>query len=142
MAVETNDGRRGIGALLRDLAEGSVTLVRREAELAKLELASASKHVGLGTGMIAVGAVLALLGLLTLLAGLILLVGDQWLPRDYYWLAALIFVVLTGILAAVFAKKGMALLAPKQLAPDQTVETLQEDKEWLRRQLKSGATSS
>jgi uncharacterized membrane protein YqjE len=142
MAVEVNDGRRGLGALLRDLAEGSVTLVRREAQLAKIELTGIAQGVGIGTAMFAVGAVLALLGGLSLLAGLILLIGDQWLPRDLYWLAGLLVVVLTGVAAAIFAKKGLAQLAPKQLAPDQTVETLKEDKEWLKQRLTSGATSS
>ncbi len=78
----------------------------------------------------AVGAVLALLGTLALIAGLILLVGDQWL-RDRYWLAALIVTLVAGVVAAIFAKRGLALLSPHALVPDQTVATLKEDKEWL-----------
>jgi len=142
MAVSNNDGRRGLGVLLRDLAEGGATLVRQEVQLAKLELAGMVRNVGLGTVFFAVGAILALLGLLAFLAGLILLVGDQWLPRDLYWLAALILMVLTGGLAAWLAKRGMSLLSPSQLAPEQTVATLKEDKEWLKHRLTSGATSS
>lgn len=140
MAVEEMDGRRGVGALLRDLAEGSANLVRNEVTLARLELAGMAKAVGRGTGMVATGGVLALLGVLSLLAGVIMLAGDQWL-RDRYWLAALIVTVISAALAAWFAKRGMSLLSPKQLAPDQTVATLKEDKEWLKRQLTSGATS-
>ena len=90
----------------------------------------------------AIGGVLALLGVLSLFAGVILLVGDQWLARDRYWLAALIVTVVTGLVAAVLAKRGMALLAPSELTPDETVETLKEDTEWVKRRLKSGATSS
>jgi drug/metabolite transporter (DMT)-like permease len=142
MAVEAMNGRRGLGALLRELAEGSVTLVRQEAALAKLELGDAAKHVGVGTAMFASSAVLALLGALAFLTGVILLIGDQWLPKDLYWVAALLVMLITGGVAAFLAKKGLALLSPRQLAPDQTVETLKEDKEWLRHQLTSGATSS
>ena len=69
-----------------------------------------------------------------LLAGLIMLAGDQWL-RDRYWLAALIVTAVAGAVALWFAKRGLALLSPRQLAPDQTLATLQEDKEWLKRQL-------
>jgi hypothetical protein len=94
MALD-NDGRRSIGGLLRELAEGSATLV-----------------------------------------------GDQWLPRDLYWLAALILLAITGGLAGWFAKRGMALLSPSQLAPNETVTTLKEDKEWLKQRLTSGATSN
>lgn len=141
MADPSMDGRRGIGALLRDLAEGGTALVRREIQLARIELAEMGRNIGLGTAMFAAGGVLALLGVLSLMVGIILLIGDQWLPRDMYWLAALIVMVLTGALAAWMAMKGKALLAPSELTPDQTVETLKEDTEWLKHPLTSGATS-
>ena len=129
-----SDGRRTLGALIRDLADGSATLVRQEVYLARLEFTAIAKAVGTGTALVAVGSVLALLGALSLLVGIILLPGDQWL-RDRYWLAALIVMLLSGVIAAVFAKRGMALLSPQRLAPDQTLATLKEDKEWLRQQL-------
>lgn len=142
MAVPVDDGRRGLGALLRDLAEGSGALVRSEITLARLEAAEIASGLARGSAFMAIGGVLALLGVLSLFAGVILLVGDQWLARDRYWLAALIVTVLTGLVAAVLAKRGMALLAPSELTPDETVETLKEDTEWVKRRLKSGATSS
>jgi len=129
-----SEGRRTLGALIRDLAEGSATLVRQEVFLARLEFTAIAKAVGTGTAFVAVGSVLALLGALSLFIGIILLPGDQWL-RDRYWLAALIVMLLSGLIAAMFAKRGMALLSPKNLAPDQTLATLKEDKEWLRQQL-------
>ena len=147
MAVES-DGRArnveggGLGALLRDLAEGSASLVRGEVLLARTEVGELVSGVLRGTAMVAVGGVLALLGTLSLFAGLILLVGDQWLPRDRYWLAALIVVVITGGLAAWLARRGMSQLSPSQLAPVETVTTLKEDKEWLKQRLTSGAISS
>ena len=49
---------------------------------------------------------------------------------------------LAGGLALWFMSRGKALLSPRQLAPDQTVTTLKEDKEWLKQRLTSGATSS
>jgi uncharacterized membrane protein YqjE len=141
MAANLTDGRRGIGALLRDLADGSAQLVRQEIRLAKLELAATLRGTGIGTAEVAAGGVLALLGVMALITGIILLIGDEWL-RDRYWLAALIVTVVLGVVAAWMMKRGSALLSPARLAPDETVETLKEDKEWLRRQLTSGATSS
>ena len=132
--VSRQDGQRSLGTLLRDLAEGSAALVRNEVRLARIEFGSALGAVGKGTAGVATGGVLALLGALSLLAGLILLAGDQWL-RDRYWLAALIVTALAGGTAAWFAKRGLALLSPKQLVPDQTLATLQEDKEWLKQRL-------
>jgi hypothetical protein len=122
---------RGLGALLKELVGGSGDLVRHEARLARTEATDLLKALGIGTAEVAVGGVLALLGGLALLTGLILLAGDQWL-RDNYWLAALIVTVLAGAAGAVFARRGLALLSPAKLIPDQTVATLQEDKEWLK----------
>jgi len=140
MSAHRDDGQRSMGALLRDLAEGSTTLLRQEVRLARLEFASLFRSIGTGTAYTATGGVLALLGTFTFFTGIILLAGDQWL-RDHYWLAAMIVTAITGGVAYWMAKRGMALLSPTKLAPDQTVATLKEDKEWLKRQLTSGATS-
>jgi len=142
MTFDGRDGRRSLGTLLRDLAEGSAGLIRGEARLAKVELSQAATGIGKGTAFVATGAVLALLGSLSLLAGIVLLIGDQWLPADQYWLGALVLLVITGAIAAVLARRGMSMLSPSQLAPTETVTTLKEDKEWLKQRLTSGATSS
>ena len=134
MAGDRNDDQRGLGTLLKELAEGSGALIRQEVQLARIEATTMLRKVGVGTASVAVGGVLALLGTLAFLSGLIMLAGDQWL-RDRYWLAALLVTLLAGAVAAWYAKRGLALLSPKQLAPDQTVATLKEDKEWLKRQL-------
>lgn len=132
---------RSIGDLLRDLAQGSGDLLRGEIRLARLELTEIARTAARGAGGVALGAVLLLLGALSLAVGVVLLAGDQWLPRDSYWLAALAVVAVTSALAWFFARRGLHQLSPAQLAPDQTLETLREDKEWLKRQLTSGATS-
>ena len=136
-----NSQSRPFGELLRELAEGSSSLVRQEARLARLEIGQSVRGVTRGVAFVVLGGVMLLLGALAVLTGLILLGGDQWL-RDRYWLAALVVFALAGVLAVVFASRGKALLSPRQLAPDQTVATLEENTEWLKRQLKSGATSS
>ena len=139
--MSANDGR-GFGTLVRELADGSAELIRAESRVARLEIGGVVKGIATGTGFIAIGSVLALLGGLSLLAGVILLIGDQWLPRDLYWVAALLVLLVSGGIAFVFFKRGMSMLSPASLAPDQTVETLREDKEWLKRRMTSGATSN
>ena len=130
-----------LGALLRDLAEGSSSLIRQEMRLARLELTEMLGAMATGGTLIVSGSVFVLLGGLSLLIGIILLGADQWL-RDRYWLAALIVLVVAGALALFFMSRGMALLSPKQLAPEETVATLKEDTAWLKQRLTSGATSS
>ena len=142
MGVRVQNGQSpSLGVLLRDLAEGSSSLIRQEVRLARLELSEVLDAVTTGTIQIVAGSVLLLLGVLSVLVGLILLGGDQWL-RDRYWLAALITFVLAGGLALWFVSRGTSLLSPRQLAPEQTVATLKEDTAWLKQQLTSGATSS
>jgi drug/metabolite transporter (DMT)-like permease len=142
MTFDGRNGRRSLGMLLRDLAEGSASLVRGEAKLAKVELSQMASGIGKGTALVATGAVIGLLGSLSVVAGIVLLIGDQWLPADQYWLGALVVLVIAGAIAVVLARRGMSLLAPSQLAPTETVTTLKEDKEWLKQRLTSGATSN
>jgi hypothetical protein len=129
-----DDGQRSLGTLFRDLAEGGADLVRDEVRLARLEFSRLLRGVARGTALVAAGGVLALLGALASLAGLILLAGDQWL-RDRHWVAALIAALIAGGAAAFLARRGLELLSPRTLVPDQTLATLQEDKEWLKRRL-------
>ena len=126
----------GIVAVILLTAAGLalVILLRHDLDAGVIAVAFAILSVGVGTAEVASGGVLALLGGLCFLTGLVLLAGDQWL-RDRYWLAALIVTLIAGGVAAWFAKRGAALLSPSQLAPTETVATLKEDKEWLKRQL-------
>ncbi len=143
MDVRSGNGQMPpLGALLRDLAEGSSSLIRQELRLVRLELIEMLGAMATGAALVVTGSVFALLGGLTLLAGVVLLIGDQWLPRDLYWLAALIVALVTGAIAAWLGKRGAALLSPAHLAPNETVTTLKEDKEWLKHPLTSGRTSS
>lgn len=132
---------RSIGALVRDLAVASAELLRGELRIARMEVGEVGTRVGRGSAQVALGAVLLLLGTLALATGVVLLAGDQWLPDDRYWLAALVILLITGALTVWLGRNGMAQLHPSHLSPAQTIETLREDKEWLKQQLTSGATS-
>ena len=131
MAVSQLNGRRSLATLLRELAEESVELMRSEVRLARVEAADGVKAIARGTALVAGAAVLFLLGGLAALTGVILLIGDQWLPRDRFWLAALIVTLVTGALTAWFVKQGLAQLSPRQLMPDETLSTIRETKHEL-----------
>ena len=107
-----------------------------------MEITTAASAAGRGTAFVALGGVLLLLGVLAAFTGVVLLIGDQWLPRDLYWVAALLFALITGGIAAWLANRGRTALSPAALMPHETVATLKEDKEWLKHPLKSGATSN
>lgn len=139
--ADTPRETRSFAALFRDLAVASAELLRRELRIARLEAGEVGTRVARGTGQVVLGAVLLLLGTLALATGVVLLAGDQWLPNDRYWLAALVVLLITGALTVWLARKGMRELQPSRLAPEQTIEILKEDKEWLKQRLTSGATS-
>ena len=78
MDVRSGNGQMPpLGALLRDLAEGSASLIRQEMRLARLELTEMLGAMATGATLIVSGSVFALLGGLSLLIGLILLSADK-----------------------------------------------------------------
>jgi uncharacterized membrane protein YqjE len=141
MPVNGNGSPRRLTTLLRDLAEGGIELVKHEARLTSIELGTLVRRVGTASGLVAIGGVLVLVGALAVLTGIIMLFADQWV-HDRYWLAALIVFAMTATASLWLARHASAFLSTKELAPDETLATLKEDRTWLKRQLKSDATSS
>jgi peptidoglycan/LPS O-acetylase OafA/YrhL len=138
--VRPSDAPRGLATVLQDLAQGSADLVRQEVRLVHLEIGALVAAVGRGSVEVAAGGVLLLLGGLATIVGLVLLIGAQGLAGRY-WLAAAIVGVASGAVAVVMGLRGLRLLSAIDLVPRQTVATLEEDAEWLTRQMRSGATS-
>ena len=128
---------RPIGELLKQLSEQTTRLVHQELELAKAEIQQKGKQAGAGAGMFGGAGALGLAALGALTACFILLL-DLVMPA---WLAALIVAVVYGIIAFVLVKQGQAKL--KQAAPpvpEQTIETVKEDVEWAKTQMRSDRT--
>jgi drug/metabolite transporter (DMT)-like permease len=78
-----------------------------------------------------------LLGILSLLSAMILVAGDQWLPRDRYWLSALAVTAVAGIAAYLLLRRGLRVLSPRAIAPAETLATLAEDRDWARAEIAS-----
>jgi len=130
MMAERKDDR-SLGELFTELSHETAQLVRKEVELAKIELTEAAAEKGRGAAFLAAAAVMALFAL-----GFVALAGsaalDLVLPR---WAANLIvgavFVVIAAILLAVGRK---ALKTPA--TPELTQRTLKEDAAWAKQQLR------
>jgi uncharacterized membrane protein YqjE len=121
---------RPLGELVKDLATQTSTLVRQEIQLAQAEVTQRGKVAGKGAGMLAGGAVAALLGLGALTA-LLIIALDAALPL---WLAALIVTVLWLALAGILASAGKKALQKSTPPAPQTVETVKEDIQWAKTQ--------
>lgn len=123
-----------LGDLVKQLAEDSATLVRQEVALAKSEMQENIQHAAKDVAMIAIGGGFLLVGLLVLTAFLVAILGD--ILGDEYWAGALIVGVLFVAVGGVMAKKYMNELKKDDLKPDQTIQTLKEDKRWLQSEMK------
>ena len=127
MAAHTDD--RSIGELFAELAGETRTLIQQEVQLAKAELAEKAAGMKTGASVLVGGGLLAYGGLLALVAALILGLAAIGLPA---WAAAL----MGGMVAAgggyLMVRVGLAALRPTALVPHQTIETLQEDAQWLK----------
>jgi uncharacterized membrane protein YqjE len=128
---------RSIGELLRQLSEQTTRLVHQELELAKAELQQKGKQAGAGAGMFGGAGALGLAALGALTACFILAL-NAIMPA---WLAALIVAVIYGAIAAFLALRGRdKVKQATPLVPEQTIETVKEDVEWAKTQMRSEKT--
>jgi hypothetical protein len=106
---------RSLGELLKQLSEQTTQLVHQELELAKAELTQKGKQAGAGAGLVGAAGALGL--------------------------AALIVAVVYGAIAAFLALHGRdKVKQATPLVPAQTVETVKEDVESAKTQMRSEKT--
>jgi uncharacterized membrane protein YqjE len=128
---------RSIGELLKQLSEETTRLVHQELELAKAELTQKGRQAGAGAGLFGAAGAIGFLALAALTTCFILAL-DAAMPA---WLAALLVAVIYGVIAAVLAMRGRAKVKQATpLVPEQTVETVKEDVEWAKTQVRSDRT--
>jgi uncharacterized membrane protein YqjE len=113
-----------IGDLVKQLSEQTSTLVRKELQLAQLEMTEKGKRAGIGAGLFGGAGVVALYGVGALIAAVILLLATAIEP----WLSALIVAVVllaAGGVAALMGKKQVQQAAPPQ--PEQAIQSTKRD---------------
>lgn len=123
---------RSIGELFSQLANDTTTLVRQEVRLAKVELGHKAAQVGRQVGLIALGGGVAYAGLLAVMAAVIVLLG-QYVA---VWLSALIVGVVVMGIGYYLGRQQLDALKQLDATPKATVETLKEDKEWAKGQMR------
>jgi xanthine/uracil permease len=130
--TQDRSDERSLGDLFAELASETSTLVRQEIRLATAEMSQKAARAGRNVGLIGAGGALAYAGLLALVAAAIFGLA-YFIPM---WLSALIVgLVIVGIGYALI-QMGLSALKRLDPMPRQTVETLKEDKEWAKEQLR------
>jgi uncharacterized membrane protein YqjE len=127
-ASDAPEPDQSIGSIIAEVAGDVSRLFRQEVELAKAEVkveaAKAGKAAGMLGGAGLAGYMVALFVSLALMFGL-----DSFMPLGW---AAVIVALLWGIAGAVLYSTGRKRMKDVSPVPEQTVETLKEDAQWLR----------
>jgi uncharacterized membrane protein YqjE len=113
-----------IGDLVRQLSEQTSSLVRKELQLAQLEMAEKGKRAAIGAGLFGGAGVVALYGVGAVIAAVILLLATAVAA----WLSALIVAVVllaAGGIAALIGKKQVQQAVPPQ--PEQAIQSTKRD---------------
>jgi hypothetical protein len=116
------------GELIGQLANQSVGLVRDEIALARRELEQKLKTVQSAAAVVAIGALMALTAALSICAAVIIALAGYVGP----WQSALIVGLILGMAAGVAILIGVNMFKRTSLKPEQTIETIEENKEWLK----------
>lgn len=116
---------KSLGELVAAATTDISTLLRKEVELAKVELTAEVKNAGKGVGAFGAAGFTGLLGLLflsiSLAYGFNALYGGNHVGLGFLTVG-LLYLVVAGV-AALFGKKSIAKVGP----PEKTLETVKDD---------------
>lgn len=128
--MEQSRDERSLGELFSDLSRQTSVLVRQEVALAKTEMSQTAREVGKNVAILAVGGAVVYAGALAILVAIIILLAEL-MP---WWLSALIVGIVVAAIGYFLIDRGRDALQRTPLAPEQTVESLKEDRDWLKEQ--------
>lgn len=124
-----------VSELIQQLSEQASRLARQEVELAKAEMTSKGKRLGIGAGAFGGAGLMALFGLGALTATVILLLATAVTA----WLAALIvtavYLAIAGVLALVGKSKVESATPP---VPERAVASVKQDVKQTKLRAKEG----
>jgi uncharacterized membrane protein YqjE len=124
------DGGGSIAELLQGIIGNVQGIIRSEVRLAKAEVREEATTAGKAAGILAAGAVLALYAVGLLLLTFVYLLNGP-LPD---WAAALIVFAVVAVVAAVLVKLGLARIKQVSPKPEQTIDSIKEDVQWVKQQ--------
>lgn len=129
------DSEKTLAELTRQLADQSTALAQKEIELAKAELTSKGKRLGIGAGSFGAAGLLAFYAFGALTTTLILAIAtvlDGWLGA---LIISVIYAAIAGVLALLGKKKVDEATPP---IPEQAIESTKDDIEHTKQRVKEG----
>ena len=135
-ATEPRHAEPSIGSLLKELRDETTLLVRQEVALARTEISEKFNKIARNTGYLGAGALVAYSGLtfllLALTAGIYVAFDAAGLDEHGLWAAPLIVGAIVSLIGLSMVLKGKNTLQSTSPVPERTIETMKENKEWVR----------
>lgn len=128
--AESTTEESPVGQLVQEMSQQTALLVRKELELAQLEMKEKGKRAGIGAGLFGGAGVVALYGGGALIAAIILVLGTALEP----WIAALIVAVVLFAVAGLLGltgKKQVEEATPA--APEEAIASTKRDIDEVKR---------
>jgi uncharacterized membrane protein YqjE len=124
------DASGSIAELLQGIVSNVQGIIRSEVRLAKAEVREEATVAGKAAGMLAAGAVLGLYAVGLLLLTFVYLLNGPLSD----WLAALIVFAVVALVAGVLVKVGLDRIKHVSPKPEQTIDSIKEDVQWVKQQ--------
>jgi hypothetical protein len=127
--------------LFSELSKETSTLMRQEVNLAQVEITQKATIVGKQVGSLVVGGAVGYAALLIILIALIIGLSQLislifgWTIITSAWVAAAIIGLIVGGIAFSLITSALATLKKTDLTPQQTIESLKEDAQWIKNQV-------
>jgi uncharacterized membrane protein YqjE len=125
--------QESIGSLISGLLQDLQELVRGEITLARAEVREDISTASKGLASLAGASLVGVTGFIFLMLGVTYLLNQymrMWIAAGAVGLALL-------VIAAIVASIGKSKLSATSLKPDQTIDSLKEDREWAKQQVSS-----
>lgn len=142
-ATDTADLRRNpsILQMVKDLRNDASTLVRQEVALAKKEMSQKVARMGRNAVFLAMGSVASLYGIFFILLALSNLLFAGLAKAGFSgsvanWFAPVLVGMGMSIVALTLVLKGLRSMRKASAVPEKTMETLRDDRDWVKGKLK------
>jgi uncharacterized integral membrane protein len=138
METETTTHRtnnNSLSGLVRELRDETTTLLKQEVALAKTEMSEKASIFGRNAIYLAIGGAIAYAGfilILLMLAALLMagLAAAGLTIETARWLAPGIVGIIIGAVGYALVQKALNTFSRESLAPEKTIQSLKEDKQW------------
>lgn len=123
---------RSLGQLFAELSADLSDLLHKEVMLAQAEATEKVSNLAKGAGMAVAGGFIAYAGFVVLLIALATLAA-QWIEP---WMATAAVAALTLVIGLILLMAGRSKLKNTQLKPEETIDSLKENVEWAKEQVR------